>query len=58
MGDMLLALGGGFTLSTLFVSPDGMALLMLFATVIGLSFPCLAHNLFNSLEQFYMVRQN
>ena len=40
MGDMLLALGGGFTLSTLFAGPDGMALLMLFATgVIGLSFP-------------------
>ena len=40
MGDMLLALGGGFTLSTLFAGPDGMALLMLFATgVVGLSFP-------------------
>ena len=40
MGDMLLALAGGFTLSTLFAGPDGMALLMLFATgVIGLSFP-------------------
>lgn len=40
MGDMLLALGGGFTLATLFAGPDGMALLMLFATgVIGLSFP-------------------
>lgn len=40
MGDMILALGGGFTLSTLFAGPDGMALLALFATgVIGLSFP-------------------
>jgi hypothetical protein len=40
MGDMILALGGGFTLSTLFAGPDGMALLTLFATgVIGLSFP-------------------
>nr|BAR35375.1 hypothetical protein [uncultured Mediterranean phage uvMED] len=40
MGDMLLALAGGFTLSTLFAGPDGMALLLLFATgVIGLSFP-------------------
>tara|TARA_B100001093_G_C26831451_1_gene1016312 strand:+ start:412 stop:1245 length:834 start_codon:yes stop_codon:yes gene_type:complete len=40
MADMLLALAGGFTLSTLFAGPDGMALLMLFATgVIGLSFP-------------------
>ena len=40
MGDMIMALGGGFTLSTLFAGPDGMALLTLFATgVIGLSFP-------------------
>ena len=40
MGDMILALGGGFTLSTLFAGPDGIALLTLFATgVIGLSFP-------------------
>lgn len=40
MGDMILALGGGFTLSTLFAGPEGMALLTLFATgVIGLSFP-------------------
>lgn len=40
MGDMILALGGGFTLSTLFAGPEGMALLALFATgVIGLSFP-------------------
>ena len=40
MTDMILALGGGFTLSTLFAGPDGMALLTLFATgVIGLSFP-------------------
>ena len=40
MGDMIMALGGGFTLSTIFAGPDGMALLTLFATgVIGLSFP-------------------
>jgi hypothetical protein len=40
MGDMILALGGGFTLSTIFAGPEGMALLTLFATgVIGLSFP-------------------
>lgn len=40
MTDMILALGGGFTLSTLFAGPDGMALLTLFATgLIGLSFP-------------------
>ena len=40
MGDMILALGGGFTLSTLFAGPEGMALLTLFVTgVIGLSFP-------------------
>ena len=40
MGDMILALGGGFTLSTLFAGPEGMALLTLFATgMIGLSFP-------------------
>jgi hypothetical protein len=40
MGDMILALGGGFTLSTLFAGPEGMALLALFATgLIGLSFP-------------------
>jgi len=40
MTDMILALGGGFTLSTLFAGPEGMALLTLFATgVIGLSFP-------------------
>ena len=40
MGDMILALGGGFTLSTIFAGPGGMALLTLFATgVIGLSFP-------------------
>jgi len=40
MGDMIMALGGGFTLSTLFAGPEGMALLTLFATgVIGLSFP-------------------
>lgn len=40
MGDMILALAGGFTLSTLFAGPEGMALLTLFATgVIGLSFP-------------------
>lgn len=40
MGDMILALGGGFTLSTLFAGPEGMALLILFVTgVIGLSFP-------------------
>ena len=40
MTDMISALGGGFTLSTLFAGPEGMALLMLFATgVMGLSFP-------------------
>ena len=40
MADMISALGGGFTLSTLFAGPEGMALLMLFATgVMGLSFP-------------------
>lgn len=40
MGDMIMALGGGFTLSTLFAGPEGMALLTLFATgVVGLSFP-------------------
>jgi hypothetical protein len=40
MGDMILALGGGFALSTIFAGPEGMALLTLFATgVIGLSFP-------------------
>ena len=40
MGDMITALGGGFTLSTLFAGPEGMALLTLFATgVLGLSFP-------------------
>ena len=40
MGDMIRALGGGFTLSTLFAGPEGMALLTLFATgMIGLSFP-------------------
>lgn len=40
MTDMILALGGGFTLSKLFAGPEGMALLTLFATgVIGLSFP-------------------
>ena len=40
MGDMILALGGGFTLSTIFAAPEGMALLTLFATgVLGLSFP-------------------
>lgn len=40
MTDMIIALGGGFTLSTLFAGPEGMALLMLFATgVMGLSFP-------------------
>ena len=40
MTDMIMALGGGFTLSTLFAGPEGMALLTLFATgVIGLSFP-------------------
>ena len=40
MTDMILALGGGFTLSTLFAGPEGMALLTLFATgMIGLSFP-------------------
>ena len=52
MGDMIMALGGGFTLSTLFAGLEGMALLTLFATgVIGLSFPCLDHNIFNLLEQ-------
>jgi hypothetical protein len=40
MTDMILALGGGFTLSSLFAGPEGMALLTLFATgMIGLSFP-------------------
>ena len=40
MGDMILALGGGFSLSAIFAGPEGMALLTLFATgVIGLSFP-------------------
>jgi len=40
MGDMIMALGGGFTLSTLFAGPEGMALLTLFATgVLGLTFP-------------------
>lgn len=40
MGDMIRALGGGFSLSTLFAGPDGMALLTLFATgMLGLSFP-------------------
>tara|TARA_B100000282_G_scaffold24681_1_gene16186 strand:+ start:1812 stop:2513 length:702 start_codon:yes stop_codon:yes gene_type:complete len=40
MTDMILALGGGFTLSKLFAGPEGMALLTLFATgMIGLSFP-------------------
>lgn len=40
MGDMILALGGGFTLSKIFAGPEGMALLTLFATgVLGLSFP-------------------
>ena len=40
MTDMILALGGGFTLSALFAGPEGMALLTLFATgMIGLSFP-------------------
>lgn len=40
MGDMIMALGGGFTLSTLFAGPEGMALLTLFATgMLGLSFP-------------------
>jgi len=40
MGDMIMALGGGFTLSKLFAGPEGMALLTLFATgMIGLSFP-------------------
>ena len=40
MGDMILALGGGFSLSSIFAGPEGMALLTLFATgVIGLSFP-------------------
>lgn len=40
MADMISALGGGFRLSTLFAGPEGMALLMLFATgVMGLSFP-------------------
>ena len=40
MTDMIMALGGGFTLSKLFAGPEGMALLTLFATgVIGLSFP-------------------
>lgn len=40
MTDMILALGGGFTLSTLFAGPEGMALLTLFVTgMIGLSFP-------------------
>jgi hypothetical protein len=40
MTDMILALGGGFSLSSLFAGPEGMALLTLFATgMIGLSFP-------------------
>jgi hypothetical protein len=40
MTDMILALGGGFTLSTLFAGPEGMALLTLFVTgMVGLSFP-------------------
>lgn len=40
MGDMIMALGGGFTLSKLFAGPEGMALLTLFATgMLGLSFP-------------------
>ena len=40
MGDMIMALGGGFTLSKIFAGPEGMALLTLFATgVLGLSFP-------------------
>ena len=40
MTDMILALGGGFTLSKLFAGPEGMALLTLFATgMLGLSFP-------------------
>ena len=40
MSDMILALGGGFSLSALFGGPEGTALLMLFATgMLGLSFP-------------------
>ena len=40
MTDMIMALGGGFSLSSLFAGPEGMALLTLFATgMIGLSFP-------------------
>lgn len=40
MTDMIMALGGGFTLSKLFAGPEGMALLTLFATgMLGLSFP-------------------
>ena len=40
MTDMITALGGSFTLSTLFAGASGMALLMLFATgALGLSFP-------------------
>ena len=40
MTDMISALGGSFTLSTLFAGASGMALLMLFATgAMGLSFP-------------------
>ncbi len=40
MDDLLLALAGKFKLSTLFAGPDGVKLLLLFATgAIGLSFP-------------------
>ena len=40
MTDMISALGGSFTLSTLFAGASGMALLVLFATgALGLSFP-------------------
>jgi len=40
MNDLLLALGGTLTLSTLFAGKDGTKLLLLFATgMIGLSFP-------------------
>jgi hypothetical protein len=40
MTDMIAALGGSFTLSTLFAGASGMTLLMLFATgAMGLSFP-------------------
>ena len=39
MGDMIMRLGGGFTLSKLFGAPEGMALLTLFATaMLGLYF--------------------